>query len=361
PKFKTLVSGNLQIFFSQFRVLVFASAINYNHQGWRFLCPNLMAVNEDPAEGSIPSISLESLVSTQNGDAFSTEDIAWADSCLVKDPDISAGDWSSINDALLQVLSLAPKSQGSLSGAMNDNGCVGGTDDFEMLPPDDAVVIEQPSPSSDDHYRVTIGDEPNLNIDTMLSKEEMDVLCSLQFLGQDPKTFNGNWNSMMEYVDRILSLRPEGSGSMMTLLRDVEDAQPSAGVNRVDEETKMKPQHVDSDTSGSFQLGTLLSTYERDNPKETDQSDLLPVDTASSAEDAGVTSSEIFKLWDLGIHSEEEEEDDELKLNRALADSSIQSIAPVVDDPEATRDLKEGALDYLIAGIGDLSIHRHSG
>ncbi|CAI0375091.1 unnamed protein product [Linum tenue] len=218
-----------------------------------------MAVNEDPAEGSIPSISLESLVSTQNGDAFSTEDIAWADSCLVKDPDISAGDWSSINDALLQVLSLAPKSQGSLSGAMNDNGCVGGT------------------------------------------------------------------------------------------------------VNRVDEETKMKPQHVDSDTSGSFQLGTLLSTYERDNPKETDQSDLLPVDTASSAEDAGVTSSEIFKLWDLGIHSEEEEEDDELKLNRALADSSIQSIAPVVDDPEATRDLKEGALDYLIAGIGDLSIHRHSG
>ncbi|CAI0375090.1 unnamed protein product [Linum tenue] len=255
-----------------------------------------MAVNEDPAEGSIPSISLESLVSTQNGDAFSTEDIAWADSCLVKDPDISAGDWSSINDALLQVLSLAPKSQGSLSGAMNDNGCVGGTDDFEMLPPDDAVVIEQPSPSSDDHYRVTI-----------------------------------------------------------------EDAQPSAGVNRVDEETKMKPQHVDSDTSGSFQLGTLLSTYERDNPKETDQSDLLPVDTASSAEDAGVTSSEIFKLWDLGIHSEEEEEDDELKLNRALADSSIQSIAPVVDDPEATRDLKEGALDYLIAGIGDLSIHRHSG
>ncbi|CAL1352510.1 unnamed protein product [Linum trigynum] len=320
-----------------------------------------MAVNEDPAEGSIPSISLESLVSTQNGGAFSTEDIAWADSCLVKDPDISAGDWSSINDALLQVLSLAPESQGSLYGAMNNNGCVGGTDDFEMLPPDDTVVIEQPSPSSDDNYRVTIGDEPNLNIDNMLSKEEMDVLCSLQFLGQDPETFKGDWNSMREYVDRILSLRPNESGSMMTL-RDVEDAQPSAEVNRdFDEETKMKPQHVDSDTSGSFQLGTLLSTYEHDNPKETDQSGLLPADTASSAEDAGVTSSEIFKLWDLGIPSEEEEENDELKLNRALADSSIQSIAPVVDDSEATRDLKEGALDYLIAGIGDLSIHRHSG
>ncbi|CAL1385639.1 unnamed protein product [Linum trigynum] len=188
-----------------------------------------MAVNEDPAEGSIPSIILESLVSSQNGDSLSTEDIAWADSCLVKDPDISAGDWSSIKDALLEVLSLVPESLDSLSGDMD--GCVGGTDDFQMLPPDQAVVIEQPSLRSDDNYHVTVGDEPNLNVDAMLSKEEMDVLYSLQFLSQDPETFNGDWNSMRDAVERILSLRPKEIGSTVTL-HDVEDAKSSAGADR---------------------------------------------------------------------------------------------------------------------------------
>ncbi|CAI0439547.1 unnamed protein product [Linum tenue] len=317
-----------------------------------------MAVNEDQAEGSIPSIILESLVSSQNGASLNTEDIAWADSCLVKDPNISAGDWSSIKDALLEVLSLVPESSDSLYGAMNDDGYVGGTNDFQMLPPVEAVVIEQPSPSSDDNSRVTTGDEPNLNIEAVLSKEEMDVLYSLHFLSQDPETFNGDWNSMKDAVERILSLRPKENGSTVTL-HEAEDAQSSAGADRdFDEETIMKPQHADSDFAESFQVATL-----NDNPKESEQSGLLPADATSSAEDAGVTSSEIFKLWDLGIPADEEEEDDELikKLNKALSDSSIQSIAPVVDDSETMRDLKEGALDYLIAGIGDLSIKPHSG
>ncbi|XP_058747365.1 uncharacterized protein LOC131620337 isoform X2 [Vicia villosa] len=47
-------------------------------------------------------VSLNTMVCQQN-QAFSLEDLAWVDSCLNKDSDISETDWSPLRDALLQI------------------------------------------------------------------------------------------------------------------------------------------------------------------------------------------------------------------------------------------------------------------
>ncbi|GAB4853836.1 hypothetical protein Ancab_018031 [Ancistrocladus abbreviatus] len=73
-----------------------------------------MAVPDgDMKEGSVPSLLLDSLKSLQSGDPLSPEDIAWADSCLIKDLEASGSDWNSLSDALLEILGLQPQPCGS--------------------------------------------------------------------------------------------------------------------------------------------------------------------------------------------------------------------------------------------------------
>lgn len=61
-----------------------------------------MAIVED-------EVFLNSLISNINEDTLSSEDLAWADSCLNKDVGASDTDWVSVKDALLEILSSQPE------------------------------------------------------------------------------------------------------------------------------------------------------------------------------------------------------------------------------------------------------------
>lgn len=47
----------------------------------------MIAGDSEMVQGSISSVLVDSMESNENRDALSPEDVAWADSCLVKDPE----------------------------------------------------------------------------------------------------------------------------------------------------------------------------------------------------------------------------------------------------------------------------------
>ncbi|KAL2925104.1 Chromosome partition protein MukB [Bienertia sinuspersici] len=71
----------------------------------------MATIDDNMKEDSVHSHLMNSLISNLNEEALSPEDVAWADSCLIKDADVSAADWSSIKDALLEILSSQPEPQ----------------------------------------------------------------------------------------------------------------------------------------------------------------------------------------------------------------------------------------------------------
>ncbi|KAK7405227.1 hypothetical protein VNO78_06426 [Psophocarpus tetragonolobus] len=68
-----------------------------------------MDVEDAENEVSVSSAILNSIVSTQN-EVLSQEDLAWVDSCLVKDSDISETNWIPLKNALLEIISSQPES-----------------------------------------------------------------------------------------------------------------------------------------------------------------------------------------------------------------------------------------------------------
>jgi len=63
-----------------------------------------MDVEDAESEVSVSSAIINSIASRQN-QFLSPEDLAWADSCLVKDSDISETDWVPLKSALLEIIS----------------------------------------------------------------------------------------------------------------------------------------------------------------------------------------------------------------------------------------------------------------
>lgn len=98
-----------------------------------------MAVEDDNVEGSISSAFLALMDSKQNEDLLSAEDVAWIDSCLIKDPEILESSWDSLNDALLEVLDFHPDFTNH-SSMESDESIV--EDDIEILTPSKISVYE---------------------------------------------------------------------------------------------------------------------------------------------------------------------------------------------------------------------------
>ncbi|KAM7470836.1 hypothetical protein LguiA_009019 [Lonicera macranthoides] len=71
-----------------------------------------MPMGGDAIEGPVSSLILSTVGAKQNEDTVSQEDLAWADSCLIKDPDISGTNWDSLTEALLDVSSYQTDSIG---------------------------------------------------------------------------------------------------------------------------------------------------------------------------------------------------------------------------------------------------------
>lgn len=68
-----------------------------------------MDVEDAENEVSVSSAILNSIASRQN-EVLSPEDLAWVESCLVKDSDISDTDWIPLKNALLDIISSQPQS-----------------------------------------------------------------------------------------------------------------------------------------------------------------------------------------------------------------------------------------------------------
>jgi hypothetical protein len=98
-----------------------------------------MEAEDCEMESSIPSLLL-SLMKSKQMEVLSAEDIAWVDSCLVKDPENSNGNWDSLKDALLEILSSQPESLDS-SASVSD-GFPEGTD-VEILPSNEEAETVQ--------------------------------------------------------------------------------------------------------------------------------------------------------------------------------------------------------------------------
>lgn len=77
-----------------------------------------MAVGEDAITESLLSPLRRNWMessqeSSQEAGSLSPEDVAWADSCLIKDSEVSDSDWDSLKDALLEILNAQPNSNGT--------------------------------------------------------------------------------------------------------------------------------------------------------------------------------------------------------------------------------------------------------
>ncbi|EEF49495.1 uncharacterized protein LOC8284369 [Ricinus communis] len=249
-----------------------------------------MASSDDVAEGSISSVLIASLKSNQNDDALSPEEIAWVDSCLVKDPDTSDDDWSSMKDALLDILGLQAESHNSL--APESDGLSKGID-IQMLSSAEPGIVESPIRSSDDDSIQTDKEMDESNYDFPV-KEEFGISLSEQ-------------------------------------------------------------SHCDASESS---LKNAFLPHYRENNQNVEESIDSGLNFSSSTYETEPSIQDIFKVWDLGIPSEEYEFIKQL--NKALSESSVELMPPMTDDSGAWKESKDDSVDDLIAGIAYLSLNLHS-
>lgn len=137
-----------------------------------------MDVEDCEMESSISSLVLSVMKSNQS-EVLSAEDIAWADSCLVKDPENSNGNWDSLKDALLEIFSSQPESFNA-SASVSD-GFPEGTD-VELLPSNEEEENVQFQGITENDL-VLIDEEAKTDGDDFPIKFKNNSLQSLAFEG----------------------------------------------------------------------------------------------------------------------------------------------------------------------------------
>ena len=158
----------------------------------------------------------------ENGDALSPEDVAWVDSCFVKDPEISDGDWSSLKDVLLEFLSLQPESHDSSEPGNDD------------LPRGTGILLHPSNEAENLQSRVVTDHDEVSTIDKEIQtrsngfpiNEEVDVSSSQLFQGDLSETslehaFSPNYKEDDDSKMRL----PVGSGLDMGFTAS--DTEPS--------------------------------------------------------------------------------------------------------------------------------------
>ncbi|WCJ40898.1 hypothetical protein M5689_021797 [Euphorbia peplus] len=263
-----------------------------------------MASGEDMVDGYISSLLADSLKTNQNGDDLSPEDITWADSCLIKDSDISDGDWNSMKDALIEILGLQHDSVASHNSAapMTDD-FFGGTD-IEML--------QSAKPGIVNFARRTNADV----VSFPMNNDEMET-ANDEFPVEEGAEY-----SLSEHFRDISE----------TSLRNVFLPNYKDDIQKARETMREDIQETMSSQNEAFSY----STYESEP-----------------------STQEIFKVWDLGIQPE----DDELfkQLTKVLSESPDHLVvASTTDYSRAYKDLEEQSLDDLTAGLADLSLNQQS-
>lgn len=226
-------------------------------------------------DGSVTSRHFENTESCIKLDVLvSPDDVAWADSCLTNDPDISEPNLDSLKKALMEFVSYHSEPLETSTARRWGSG-------IELSP----------------------------------SSEEKDTSKNFEI-----------------HVDEV-------------------PINEAAENNNDDIKEK-----TDTPLSGSYLDKAFLPSY-KDEMREIQYSSDSDADLVFP-EFAMESSSEIFKVWDLGLPVEE---DVFMKqLNKALANSSLKKVTSTFDDSAAGKGFEDDSIDDLVASIADLSLKQRS-
>ena len=376
-----------------------------------------MDVEEGAMESSVLSSILNSIESNERGEGLSPEDIAWVDSCLIKDPESSETNMNSLKDALLEIFISQPELINS--SAAVSNGSPEETD-VEILPSSEEAAAVQFRGRTDDDL-VLINKETKTKGNDLPINLKNNTLPSLTYGGNSFLLSNiegleesGSSGSKLDLGSSTYEMEPSnvddmvlaneeeetkgddlpiklgnntlqsltygGNSFLLTNTEGLKESGSSASkldlgsltheleLSNVDdivlsnEEEKTKgddlPTKLKNNTlqSITFERNPFLPTY-TEGLKESGRTESM-LDLGSSAYDVEPSTEDIFRVWDLDIPAE----DGELvkQLNKALTDNSFESIPSTLNDSGAWKDLEEQSVDNLIAGISDLSLHGNS-
>jgi len=219
-------------------------------------------------------VTLNSTISQQN-EIFSPEDLAWVDSCLNNDFDISESDWMPLRNALLEIISSESQSSKVDGGEGNQsNPCSEETDITFQL--------SQSSLTSDVEHLQSRSSTYNVSLISLATETNTDT----------------------EFTDTLSSSTFQGNPFLPTYNED------------------LRPNKI-------FDLGLDIdsATYEMDQESE----NIFKVwDMGYATDESAQTSESIFKVWDLDIPSEEGELVKELK--KALLKNSLRNEEGSLDD-----------------------------
>lgn len=277
------------------------------------MCFVAMTEREDVAEVSLLVRSEEDL---------SPECLAWADSCIISFPDDSDNNnWGTFRDALTEIIDIHPE-----MFVPSSTGTRG------VLSPDEDMIESEPI-----HLRRFEPEADSANCKTNSSNEEVSEIVSMLTFESDPS------KSSLEDCYFSESIAENGTRELAadhptTDLGGVESIEEDGSVSNGEAEEEEEPAAVSSQVFKD----DFMSTYVEDN-----------VDDCNVTEDpVKVTPQEIFKVWDLEIVGDDDEEDGlVLQLKKALNESS--TVQPLNDDQVVAE---ESNIDDLIAGISDLSL-----
>lgn len=139
-----------------------------------------MDVKDAESEVSVSSVYLNSADSQQN-EVLSPEDLAWVDSCLIKDFDIPESTWTPLKNALLEIISSQSQSFSS------------DREDTEILPSDINLELNQESSTYDVEHSSEPSSSSNVNPLNLAAESSADENPDSEETGTLPSlTFHGN-------------------------------------------------------------------------------------------------------------------------------------------------------------------------
>ncbi|KAL5563122.1 hypothetical protein UlMin_032869 [Ulmus minor] len=183
-----------------------------------------MAVEDKVMEGSVSSLLLDSLESNEKV-VLSEEDIAWADSCLIKDSEISDGNWNSLKDALLEIIGSQPTSVNS-SASLSDGSSQ--KEVIEMLTTSDGskanLFLEMETetetlPGSTLNDLIPYNEEAQSSYSITTEPEDAEDLGSVGFVGNP---FLPTYNDDVKETETV-ELGPDLSSSMYEIEPTTDD------------------------------------------------------------------------------------------------------------------------------------------
>ncbi|KAJ0233561.1 Uncharacterized protein HA466_0281930 [Hirschfeldia incana] len=243
----------------------------------------------------------------------SPESLAWADSCIISFPDDSNNsDWGTFRDALTEIIDIHPQ---IFVPTETTATSVRFQDEVMTESEVESVQIPQAADSS--------------------SSEQVSELVSLLNFESDPSK-----NSLQEhYFPAENRVAPGPVDNHHTTGTESIEEDGSVSNGEADEEPE-------SETTQVFKDDFMSGGYVEDNNAE-------EVDVLEDPDK--LTPQEIFKVWDLKIVGEADDDEEAglgLQVKQALDESS--TVQPHDGDDHVVAE--ESYIDDLIAGITDLSL-----